>query len=296
MANAHRAARWMSLRGFRGASLYWRLADRLADLPRTPYVRAEGGLLLPVDPDDWSAANSYRGLYERSEVALFRRLLSPGDVVVDVGANVGYLTSLFATIVGSRGRVIAVEPSPRLLPRLEQLVELLWPVPVELVPCALGASGGSAVLRDFERPEHSGAGTLRAGPGPPSGGAEVAVRTLSSLLEERGLSHVDLLKVDVEGYEPDVMAGAGSAFPSGAIGHAMIEVSPEFGPVDFAGELVASLAGRYDSFRFTEVGAWVKRPALVPVDAGATVSFPRQWNLLLSRRDRVAVLQPFIRR
>ena len=54
----------------------------------------------------------FLGAYEAAQTSWARSLLRPGDTVVDVGANFGYYTALAASIVGSRGRVYAFEPSP----------------------------------------------------------------------------------------------------------------------------------------------------------------------------------------
>jgi FkbM family methyltransferase len=64
-----------------------------------------------LDQDD-SMGLSLGGVYEPVETKLVRELVRPGSVVLDVGANIGYFTLLFARLVGSSGHVIAFEPDP----------------------------------------------------------------------------------------------------------------------------------------------------------------------------------------
>src|SRR5262249_13205461 len=64
----------------------------------------------------------FTGRYEPQETALVRSILRPGMSFVDVGANWGYFTLLAAHLVGKGGRVISLEPDPRLFPILQRNV------------------------------------------------------------------------------------------------------------------------------------------------------------------------------
>src|SRR4051812_24657786 len=78
------------------------------------------------------------------------RLLSPGDHVIDAGANIGYMTMLFAARVGETGLVHAFEPHPRVLNRLQRNVDRISRRPAAgraiVHSCALGDSHGNAEL------------------------------------------------------------------------------------------------------------------------------------------------------
>lgn len=128
------------------------------------------------------------------ERALLEALVRPGMHVVDVGANIGYCTMMFSSLVGERGRVWSIEPDPVNLLELEATVaENRLAGQVTVLPVAAGASEG----------------TVRFEPGlnscvTPQGRSEVAVKSLDSLKLDR----VDLIKIDVEGYEGAVLDGA----------------------------------------------------------------------------------------
>ncbi len=130
------------------------------------------------------------------ERKLLRRLLGPGMTVVDVGANIGYYLLLFEQAVGSTGKVVCSEPSVENLPELRANIEGNGFGNVVLHEVALGAEDGEVRLRSGV---NSGVVEGRAG-----GEYTVPLRRLDSLVDER----VDLLKIDVEGYEGQVLSGA----------------------------------------------------------------------------------------
>lgn len=140
------------------------------------------------------------------------RLIDPGDFVVDVGANVGYLTSLAAVRAGPRGRVVAVEPHPTVFELLSSNAEA-WRAdrrlaPVELQRLALSDRAGDGRL--FAGPtfdQNMGLATLAsdAADGPDS--EQVELRRLDEVVPG---ARIGVLKIDVEGHEPEVLRGAGS--------------------------------------------------------------------------------------
>jgi FkbM family methyltransferase len=137
------------------------------------------------------------------------RLIDPGDTVIDVGANVGYLTSLAAVRAGASGRVLAFEPHPAVYELLRSNVEA-WSAnhalaPVELHELALSdhdGTGSIVVGPLFER--NMGLAKLANGAADGQQSHEVQLRRLDEVFEG---GPVGLLKVDVEGHEAGVLAG-----------------------------------------------------------------------------------------
>lgn len=134
----------------------------------------------------------------------FRRYLKPGDVAVDVGANIGLYTLVCAVCVGKSGRVYAVEPSPRVFGYLQKNVALNpHRRHIQLFNCALGESDGVVRFSDESQDDRNGIDD--------SGAQEVPVRRLDALpISEASIA---LLKVDVEGYEKYVLDGATALLP-----------------------------------------------------------------------------------
>lgn len=144
---------------------------------------------------------------ERATQSAFRRLVRPGSIVFDVGANWGLHTLYLSKLVGERGRVVALEPLP------SAYQELCWHIDANRV--------GNAVPLGVAASAQSGEGLFLPGENPTTGQLvtevpalsrtetlRVASRTIDSLVEELGLARVDLLKIDVEGAESAVLQGA----------------------------------------------------------------------------------------
>ena len=208
--------------------------------------------------------------------------------MVDVGANVGILSARAARLVGESGRVVAVEPSPRCLEDLRRVVDGMSNVTI--VDAALGPERGTVSLTGWDNPDHRGLGT--AVEGHRSGieenwyegtAAVVPQLRLADVLDEHLPGReVALLKVDVEGYEPAVLAGAPALFDEGRVRAAILEVTPDV-DAGWAGDLITA-ADRYDAFAIGERGRVVRRTDLLRVAPAEAVSRSAQWNLLLRRR------------
>jgi FkbM family methyltransferase len=146
------------------------------------------------------------GEYEHDTLALVLRILVPGGTFVDAGANIGVFALPAARRVGSQGRIVAIEASPTVFPYLEHNVEVNDVSNIVLRQCAV-CNSDDGMVHFYEAPATSfGMGALA-----PQFNAEplnVGTRTLDSLLREMGIMSVDVLKVDVEGFEAAVFRGA----------------------------------------------------------------------------------------
>jgi FkbM family methyltransferase len=155
----------------------------------------------------WSLASAGHGYGSGTRAApqmmLLAALVQPGDVVWDVGAHHGYMTLCLARRVGPQGAVHAFEPCASNRARLEQHVRWNALANVTVHPLALSDREGEASF--------GGSGSSKTFA---LGGGEERVRmTTGAALIQRGASPVpDLVKVDVEGAEGDMLAGALPAF------------------------------------------------------------------------------------
>ena len=142
--------------------------------------------------------------YEQTfDTAMFEAI-KPGDVIWDVGANVGYYTRKFSNSVGSAGQVFAFEPFPATAARLR--AELTGVETVTVLPVALGAETGTVSMREGDdefgatsRIVAQGAGESRV--------TCVDIATGDSIFS-RGLAAAPaIIKIDTEGFELDVLNG-----------------------------------------------------------------------------------------
>ena len=130
------------------------------------------------------------------------RLLRPGDVFVDIGANVGFYSVVAGRLVGERGRVIAIEPIPSTAEVLRTNLMLNGTPNAALVMKACGSSRGRARLSN-----PPGAYGLAASRRPAEGRVtEVDVVPLDEICG--GIPSIRLIKIDVEGAEREVLTGA----------------------------------------------------------------------------------------
>jgi FkbM family methyltransferase len=130
----------------------------------------------------------------------------PEATVFDVGANIGVTTAILGT-AASRGRVFSFEPSPSVYPVLLDTIKannLTHCTPYQL---AVGAAPGQ--LGFFDNPTSASASHLVADTTTLGGTTHtVAVVTIDDFVAEHAVQKIDLIKIDVEGFELDVLAGA----------------------------------------------------------------------------------------
>ena len=138
--------------------------------------------------------------YEEHVRRAAREQLHEGDIAVDVGANIGVITFLAASIVGAGGRVIAVEPNPDNLQLLYRGIVLNGFTNIEVLPCA--ASNARTVFSLTGGTSNTHLIGARA---PTEGGHFVQSVALDEALE--GLPRLDFVKMDIEGHEPHAFEG-----------------------------------------------------------------------------------------
>jgi FkbM family methyltransferase len=167
----------------------------------------------------------FTGRYGPQETWLFHALLAPNMTVVDVGANWGYFTLLAASIVGPGGRVLAIEPEPRLFALLEQNVRRNALDQVVAVRAAATGRPSTLTLSVFDQGQGNWGTSSVAGPQTASA-VDVAGLRVDDLVCDRGISSVDLAKIDVEGHEPAVLAGMRVGLLEGRYRRVLIEWHP----------------------------------------------------------------------
>ena len=142
--------------------------------------------------------------YNIEELDFLRAHTPVGGVFVDVGANVGTYAMVLARHVGAGGKVIAIEPHPVTHARLAFNRTAAAATQVTLVAAAAGPADGELMIETDG--DNLGASHIVSGE-PKSHAIKVPSLRLRRILDEAGVSHVDALKIDVEGYEDRVLTG-----------------------------------------------------------------------------------------
>lgn len=195
----------------------WQIGSRVLGEPVVmPFV--EGSRLVVERSMTGATGNIYCGLHEFDDMAFVLHCLRVGDTFVDVGANVGSYTVLASGVVGCQ--TISLEPVPSTFQKLERNVRVngIGGV-VELHHCAAGAGAGEVWFRTdhdtMNRVVDEGEGVQKE---------RVRVCGMDELLRGRV---GDIWKVDVEGYEWEVLRGSVESLQRGVLRAVMLEGDDE---------------------------------------------------------------------
>lgn len=185
----------------RPVAAYWRYArwqveSRIRD--EVVFEWIEGSKLVARNGMAGATGNIYCGLHEFVDMAFLLHLLRPSDLFVDVGANIGSYTVLASAVCGARS--IAIEPDPGTMQSLKKNVAINdIGDRVKLIEAAAGASAGMVAFTIGQDSTNHVADHGKAAT------RQVPLRTLDEILAGEAPT---LIKMDVEGYEAEVVSGA----------------------------------------------------------------------------------------
>lgn len=182
-------------------------------LPEKVLAKTKDGRKLYVALSDWAGETIYfQGKHEDFSAGLFAEHIKKGFVCLDVGANIGWHTTLMSRLAGKPGEVHAFEPVPTTFAELSKNV-------------SLNAEGARVFLNNFCLGDQAGTTEIHLFSDLPCGHASLAekngentisftteVKTLDFYLENKNINRVDFIKVDIEGAEMLFLEGARSVF------------------------------------------------------------------------------------
>lgn len=160
-------------------------------------IRHADGFVLRFFPSNLSEQLWVDPATRDGTLDFFNAYLRPGDIVIDVGANIGDTCIVCARAVAPHGRVFAFEPHPQVYGWLEGNVRMNRVANVELRNLALGEADSTVCFSDQRRDDMNRVDS--------EGRIEVELRRLDGVLP--AIANVDLMKVDVEGFEIFVLRG-----------------------------------------------------------------------------------------
>ncbi|HEX8140331.1 MAG TPA: FkbM family methyltransferase [Pyrinomonadaceae bacterium] len=204
---------------FRPKQVYSRLTySKKCDAHKT--VLLPWGMKLRVHPDETLGQSLCTlGVYDLSVTEMLWRLVDVGEQAIDVGANIGYMTSILAIRVGPQGKVYAFEPHPEIFGELSDNIKLWQEIYalqcVEPHRVALSNHSGIGTLREpgYFNENRGVAFLLRMSDSAeqPKGQDKarewpVQLNSLDELIEDK--EQIKFIKLDVEGHELEVLEGA----------------------------------------------------------------------------------------
>ena len=231
-------------------------------------VEIQGHRMLLAPPGGYPSPDMVADHYEQGTASLFKDLLDPGKVVVDVGAHVGFFTLLAAREVGPEGKVYAFEPESQNYALLLKNIELNGYCCVVATQKAVSNSSGitDLFLSSLDTGSHSIYSPAARGV---AGSFKVATTSLDAFLEEAGWPHVDLVKIDVEGAELAVLDGMDRFLTTNGSVKLIVEYCPSL--IKLAGSEPSELIDRLVSFGFA-ISVIDEKKGLVPLDAANQAS------------------------
>jgi len=180
------------------------LANRLLKTLIPPTLTLPEGTLLLNQQDPVVSGALALGVYEPGSLAAWRALLGRPDMtVLDIGGNIG-LYSLIAAHHCARGQVIAFEPEPRNASILEAMARANGFNHLQVINAGAGAITGDATL--YLDPDNKGKHSL-VRDGANQQVATIPLVTVDDVVASRKLARVDAVKIDVEGWEDQVLLG-----------------------------------------------------------------------------------------
>jgi FkbM family methyltransferase len=210
-----------------------------------------GSRLYGSFPDVIHVYSYFFGVWEPAVTAYYQRVVRPGDIVLDIGANVGVHALLAAQLVGDTGRVHAVEASPLMYCRLKRNLEANYAHNVIAYNFAV-LDRTEPVTVFLNKDENLGGTTVILSEALKRGSAPEGVvegRPLSAIVPVPEICAARLIKIDVEGAEWLVIKGMQDLFP---LLHPNVEILIEVSPCALAefGISVAELLRTFSHYGF----------------------------------------------
>jgi FkbM family methyltransferase len=197
------------------------------------------------------------GIREALFTKTLQGALREGDCVVDIGANIGYYALMAARLVGPRGKVYAIEPVPHNMGLLEDSIRLNKYGNIETFPLAMGESDGIAKLYLSDHPNWSSFYRPRR----VTGQIDIQINSVDSFLQ--GRRPPDVIRMDVEGYEYEILMGMSELLASGRPLRLFIEFHPDIMGRSRAQAFLATL--QEHGFRLKKV---ILEPNIYPPHSG----------------------------
>jgi FkbM family methyltransferase len=160
------------------------------------------GINIELDIDNYFQNNIRYGYYEYAVRSLIKGLVNPGDVVLDIGGNIGYLACIAAQKTQSKGQVIVFEPNPEMIALINRNVSLNKYTNVSSVCAAVGEKEDTAEFFVGTEPALStlikGTDLLQV-----KRTIQVPIVSIDQYMQDKliDLKRISFVKIDVEGYE-----------------------------------------------------------------------------------------------
>lgn len=240
-------SKFARLLDFRPMNVSSFLLRMLADDERRRIISSGIGVRLYIDPFTHLGRSIItEDTYEKETVAIFNTELASGQVVLDIGANEGVFTTLSAKIVGQNGLVIALEPQSRLRDIIEINLSINGLSNFKIHQAAFGGNENQTMKINLYPALNSGASSLLRQHRLSKKTEEVSFVSMETILKDAQRTHIDFIKVDVEGFEHLVIKQLLPYMQRGQVGkllldyHSSILAAFNINPLDIHNSIIAN--------------------------------------------------------
>lgn len=189
------------------------------------------------------------------------KLLKPGDTVIDIGANIGAYSLFCSRLVGKKGQVIALELIPSTYKSLSENILLNSASNIFPINKGAGRTNEEKTINILspDLHAHNSLGLTAD----TDDVAEVSITTIDSLTDQEELGRIQLMKIDVEGFEDEVLLGAAESLLNNKITHIQFEISKK--PLEEAGKKSSDIFNilanfKYQVYKFNDVSKKFEGP------------------------------------
>jgi len=179
-----------------------------------------------TNPHTWDLHNNKK--YEDDVKKIFLNKINEGDTVIDVGANIGYFSLLAAKKIGSKGKIFAIEPMKQANNWLKKNLKLNDFKNDEVLEVAIGDKQG--IMKMYKKSESSEMIILN-----PTISkkdliicGEINIETIDNIISQKKIEKVNLLKIDVEGFEYEALLGCKESFKANKIENIICEIHTKY--------------------------------------------------------------------
>jgi len=239
------------------------------------YIKYADRIKIRLDLYDWLPQLMFIwGDIERAATACFRRLLKPGMVFVDIGANIGYYSLMASKLVGSSGKVFSFEPWSRNRSILEENINLNNLSNITIIPKAVSNEEIDNVKIYLPKNDNCGMPSLKkVNEENYTDDFEITgTTTFQNFLNTYKPGRIDVIKIDVEGSELNVLKGMSASLADKNFNPVILMELMEFSLVNFSAsvkDIIDYLAGfdfkayKIDNFsNISEKTDYEEEPAL----------------------------------
>jgi FkbM family methyltransferase len=180
------------------------------------------GMRIPMDHSLAMYRYIYYGLYEEDFIRFLNRVIREGDVIIEPGTNIGYITSVLSGLVGDKGKVITLEPSRICFSKVQHYLSA---PNIILLHKALIDEGKNVSFTDKPIVIQHGYSAISelTTKDPKDNVYDIPGISVDSLIESYNLQNVRLLKLDIEGSEYKALKGAENALSRNVIDYILVE-------------------------------------------------------------------------